>query len=437
MLSGDWAYNVFSDDDEWKEKWFNRSRGELHHDTVLRDLLQEAHVTWDVSNFSLRLGKQIVVWGETDNFRLMDQINPLDQRRGLTDYEFESTIVPLWLAKAEYFMQPMSSWLQDLSFEFTFNPNADFVPDRGPLPGNELAGIWSADVPLPVPIVPGALTRLALINDDLDDPESWDSDYWEYGFRVKSVINDAFMTFNYFYGISNGPVMRNLAPADVEISEWDGSAILKPYREGYFPRFRLAGATLTRDFENFYISALGGVGPVLRVEAFYGFDNTFSTNLDLDKRPPSMMPDAFEKHDELRYAIGMDWKIKLPVLNPRAYFMLSGQFYHRHVFDYPSQYRLSEGQGGNLVEEDEHTTSLVVNTTYFHNKLEPTFIWVRWWTSKSSLYQPQLKYEYSNKWNFTLGAIFLDGQKYDATAGRGLHALKNKDHIFLTVAYRF
>ena len=41
-------------------------------------LLKEVHLTWTPKNFNFRVGKQIVVWGETDGFRLMDQINPLD-----------------------------------------------------------------------------------------------------------------------------------------------------------------------------------------------------------------------------------------------------------------------------------------------------------------------------------------------------------------------
>jgi hypothetical protein len=38
--------------------------------------------TWTPGDFLFRVRKQIVRWGETDGFRLMDQINPLDQRRG-------------------------------------------------------------------------------------------------------------------------------------------------------------------------------------------------------------------------------------------------------------------------------------------------------------------------------------------------------------------
>lgn len=53
-----------------------------------------------------------------DGIRLMDQINPLDQRRGFADVEFETTIIPIWLVRANYSLPVHSRWLQNLGFEF-------------------------------------------------------------------------------------------------------------------------------------------------------------------------------------------------------------------------------------------------------------------------------------------------------------------------------
>lgn len=422
MLSGDWAYDILRDSSEWKKKGFPESRNELAHDTVFRDLLQEAHITWNPGNFSVRLGKQIVVWGETDGFRLMDQINPIDQRRGITDVEFESSILPIWLGKFEYFLQPNSSWLQDLGFEFIFNPNADFEADREIIFGNDKVGIWSPDVE--VPLGPGMIAYLGSFDTELDKPDDWDEDYFEYGIRIKSVIQDSILTLNYFYGIDNAPV---LLPVPVMprfgMTEFDGRMILHPAYTGKFARFRILGATFTKDFENLNVSALGGVGPVLRLEAFYGFDNTFAG------------PMAYEDHDELRYAIGVDWKIKVNWLNPRAYFLISPQFYHRHVMDYPSGYELNQNASTTPVRDDTYQTSLMINTTYFHNKLEPSFFWLANWTDeeKGGFYRLQLKYERSHLWNYALGAIFINGEKLQ----NGMEPIEDKDHIYFTASYKF
>jgi hypothetical protein len=422
MLSGDWAYDILSDDSDWRKKGFAESRNKLSHDTVFRDLLQEAHITWSPGNFSTRLGKQIVVWGETDGFRLMDQINPIDQRRGITDVEFESSIIPIWLAKLEYYFQPDSSWLQDLGFEFIFNPNADFVSDQEIVFGNNMVGIWAPNVE--VPLGPDTLSYLGSFDTTLKHPQDWDSDYYEYGLRVKAIIQDTIVTMNYFYGIDNAPV---LLPAPVAprigTNEFDSHLILHPAYTGKFARFRILGATLTRDFEKLNISALGGVGPVLRAEAFYGFDNTFAS------------PMAYELHDEMRYAIGVDWKIKVNWLNPRSYFLISPQFYHRHVIDYPSGYELNQNASTTPVRDDTYQTSLMINTTYFHNQLEPSFFWLANWTEeeKGGFYRLQLKYDYSNQWNFKLGAIIINGERLN----NGMEPIEDKDHIYVTVAFRF
>lgn len=425
MLTGDWAYEFLSGDSEWEKKAFVNSRDELAHDTVLRDLLQEAHVTWTPGNFYLRAGKQIVVWGETDGFRIMDQINPLDQRRGITDVEFESTVLPTWLLRAQCFFQPQSTWLQDLGFEFVFNPNADFEKNRDIVPGNDVAGIWAPNVL--VPLGPGTDAHLGSLNYDLKEPDTWDSDGFEYGLRVRSVVRDAILTLNYFYGLDNSPITKN-APMmpDIEVSPWDNMLIIHPYVEGYYPLFRFGGATFTKDFPNISSSALGGVAPVLRLEGFYAFSNTFTND----------QKNTFETHDEIRWAIGVDWKVKVDWLNPRAYFMISPQFYHRYVVDYPDAGQTLTATASTAVKENNYQTSLMINTTYFHNKLQPSIFWLGDWTyGRSGFIRPQLKYEYSSNWDFTLGAIFLYG---DADAsGKGFEPLRYKDHVYFTASYRF
>lgn len=426
MLSSDWAYDILGDDSDWSDKGFGASRHRLAVDTDFRDLLQEAHITWDVGNFSTRIGKQIVKWGQTDSIRLMDQINPVDQRRGITDVEFESSILPIWLAKFEYFFQPDSAWLQDLGFEFIFNPNADFVADQEIMFGNDASGIWSPDVE--VPIGPGMFAHLGSFDTVLDDPDDWDSDYYEYALRIKAVINDMFLTLNYFYGIDNIPVLLPVpAPPRVTLNGFDNKPVIHPAYTGKFHRFRLIGGTFTRDFENLNISMLGGVGPVLRLEAFYGFDNTFAGM-------PGGIPGT-EEHDEFRYAIGVDWKIKVNWLNPRAYFMISPQFSHRKVLDYPSGYELNQDSTTKPVREDTYQSTLLINTSYFHNKLVPQFVWVNNWTTEEEgrFYILQLKYEHSSSLNFTLGTVFFNGD----VPTQGFEPFDEKDHAYFTVRYKF
>jgi hypothetical protein len=56
-------------------------------------------------NLDVRLGRQIVVWGRSDNFRVTDILNPLDKREpGLTD--IEDLRLPTAMSKIDYFQGP-------------------------------------------------------------------------------------------------------------------------------------------------------------------------------------------------------------------------------------------------------------------------------------------------------------------------------------------
>ena len=139
MLTVDWAYQLNANRESWHEKLFSKSN-RLNVDGQYWQVLKEAYLTWTPGNFMLRVGKQIVSWGETDGIRLIDQINPLDQRRGFADVEFETTIIPTWLIRTDYSLPIHSSWLQDLGFEFVFNPNAGFIPNQVIRTGNDEGG---------------------------------------------------------------------------------------------------------------------------------------------------------------------------------------------------------------------------------------------------------------------------------------------------------
>jgi hypothetical protein len=184
---------------------------------------------------------------------------------------------------------------------------------------------------------------------------------------------------------------------------------------------RFAGFTLSRDFENLYISALGGVAPMLTVEAFYAWENTFAT------------PDgnSTKKYDEVRWAIGVDWKIWWRLINERAAFFINPQFYHRKILKAPS--KGLTGTGGFPVRHNNYQATLMISTSYFHNKIAPSFLWFRDISEHANMFKIQVLYERSDVWNYTLGTLLFNGAKSEA----GFEALTNKDHIYFTVGYRF
>lgn len=414
MLTVDWAYQLNANRESWHEKLFSRSKDRLNVDAKYWQVLKEVHLTWTPGNFMFRVGKQIVSWGEMDGIRLMDQINPLDQRRGFADVEFETTIIPIWLVRANYSLPVHSRWLQDLGFEFVFNPNAEFIPDQLIQTGNDEGGVWAPNILIPGPF-PLGVAHLGSALTKIKEPGRFNPDGFEYGLRVKGVVYDSIITLNYFYGRDNDPVTRNVGLPLVTLAS-DGRLILHPFLEGEFPLFRFVGATFSRDITPLKASFLGGVSPVVRLETFYAFKNTFATTIN-----------TFDKSDEFRWAIGIDWKIKIPLLNPRAYFSILPQFFHRKIIDFPS------GHGLVNLEKNNYQATLLIKTSYFNAKLVPSFFWLRDITTKSDFFKLELMYDYTHNWRFTLGSLLFRGE----LRGRGFEVFDNKDQIYFKVTYRW
>ena len=448
MLTVDWIYQLKHNDNSWNDKLFSKSKDKLNVDDKYWQTLKEARLTWAPGDFMFRAGKQIVSWGELMAFRIMDQINPLDQRRGFLDVEFETTIIPIWLLRADYYPKIKSSWLQDLGFEFVYNPNPDFISNQGLKAGNDEGGIWAPNIygpdfadmsflgipgvgliprdvaigffgPLAAgqPILPSRIGSMFL---DIRTPKKWKEGH-EFGFRAKANLFGALATLNAFYGRDNDPVLKSLPYAPVFTRGSDGSVLIHPYMEGKYPLLRFVGATVSKEITPLKASFLGNVAPTVYLEALYAFNNTFNfTN-------PITMMERFGKSDDFRSGIEVAWKVKIPALNARTYFNITGEFFYRKIMDYPS---IEEIAG---LKKNNYQTFLSVNTSYFHNKLTPSFTWIHDINTNSNYFIPKLVYDLDYHWHFTLGGQLFKGAK----EGQGLQLFDNKNQIFFKVAYKW
>ncbi len=107
--------------------------------------LDEAYVQGRLSpNVDLKIGRQIVVWGKSDNIRVTDILNPLDLRwPGLLDIRFLR--LPVTMSKADFYQ---GDWNLEaiLVHEPRFNElpvyNGQFYPLERPIPDPEEPG-WS------------------------------------------------------------------------------------------------------------------------------------------------------------------------------------------------------------------------------------------------------------------------------------------------------
>jgi hypothetical protein len=65
-----------------------------------RDVLREAYVDMEQGDWSIRAGKQQVVWGTADGMKLLDMINPSDYGE-MAQNQMEDSRIPVWMLNAE------------------------------------------------------------------------------------------------------------------------------------------------------------------------------------------------------------------------------------------------------------------------------------------------------------------------------------------------
>lgn len=118
-------------------------RGSLRRDLRFESDVREAYLDVELKQLPLhfRLGRQQVVWGQSDYFRLMDVWNPLDIRWHFhQEQRWEEIRVPLWLLKAVWDAGEVG-WFSDAYAEVVYNPGdyqpgivSDFLPRPWALP---------------------------------------------------------------------------------------------------------------------------------------------------------------------------------------------------------------------------------------------------------------------------------------------------------------
>ena len=158
------------------------------------EILREAYFDINVGDVEIRLGKQLVSWGETAESRVADIINPLDMNNIVAFPDWEDYKVGLWMARLYY--TPKNSW-QNLSYEFLFIP-PDFQWNRMPSAGS---GLYFG-----APQMPRGVFGKVLHKMEHDRPaNNWNNA--EFGFRIRGYTWDTDWTISHFYTRADTPII--------------------------------------------------------------------------------------------------------------------------------------------------------------------------------------------------------------------------------------
>ena len=142
-LQSDWRFRFSGKgayDGIYRIKGYDEYTDEVR-DNYETDLnLTETWLAGSLTSFlDLKVGRQIVVWGKSDNIRITDVLNPLDLREpGLTD--IEDLRLPVCMSRVDYYF---GSWNLGafMIHELRYNQNpefgSDFYPGDTPPPDQE------------------------------------------------------------------------------------------------------------------------------------------------------------------------------------------------------------------------------------------------------------------------------------------------------------
>ena len=350
---------------------------------IKRDVdLREAFADIHMGPLTLRLGKQQIVWGKTDFFRLLDIINPLDYSWHFFFESFDDIRIPQVMGKAILSLGTVG-FLKDLSLEFVVNPRDFNATDLG-----RFGQPWAL-APSGFELIP-----------------TYKPDDWQYGGRIQARIGDFSFTVNNYYTYQQDPIFHLQKGGLV------------------YPRVNVFGGAVDY-YDNFTKS-------VLRLEATYthdktlGIDFTSSNFLNLLAKNPN----GLVEKDVIQYCIGIDRPTWIKFLNPKSTFFLSAQLFMVHVLDH--EHGLTHD--GSAIKSVKPTVTFLANTTYMYGRLTPQIYWAGDFQGKSHVVGPSIQYLISDHFNVKVGANIIWGSKSRFST---LGALKDSDEVYVKFQFNF
>ena len=326
---------------------------------------------------SFRLGRQQVIWGESDQFRIMDIWNPIDITWHFQQESWDNVRVPLWLGKGLWDigeLGPLSNTFLEVVYNpFDFQPGikAGFLPEPwalpfpNPLRTGQISNPGGAD-PTPGHALVTPMFNLQGTSLQRGDFQRNPADASEVGVRFHGVTPQGIeFSMNYLYGRGRG--VGAASPFALKIEKVDLPAFpLGACKAGAAPKGAIGcyqrdvnnPATqsavfpidVTAEVIHPYMHIFGLTGnyfegdftqAVFRFESAYAMGEPFQTT-EADTLVPVTLnghaqpglgfsPLGFTKRDVWTGMLGFDRPTWIRWLNSKATWFISGQFFWNYT----------------------------------------------------------------------------------------------------------
>lgn len=393
---------------------------------VLREIYFDAAVLTDSGDeINFRVGRQQVVWGRTDLFRVLDVVNPVDFSRNNIYDELEDIRIPMWILQAEYRFGATNAF-DDLNFSVMWNfdkfrPNnlgQGGTPNRILDAGQFFRGMHNCWVNgctvsnfAPVDPTDPSLGLLAtnfapgIIGIRQANLPEWKIDNTQIGAKIEGVFRGVGFSLNYLNYISQLPSLRGGIPALNPFAPFTGPDCVgptvplgcplpadftpapRPFLVAFdiaFPRLKLYGGSL-----DFYVDAIKSV---FRVEFAYTTGEEFANTL---------RPELFSQSDVIRYVIGWDRDTFIPFLNKTKAFFISAQLFGQHLLDHELEQR-PLGMAGIPDWKSNWVATLLIKGWWMQNRLSPQFLTAFDFKADAVTIAPSIDWLINDSWRIML-----------------------------------
>lgn len=337
-----------------------------------RNRLFQAYVQADAGPIFLRFGRQILAWGETDVFRLLDNINPVDNSFGGFLIPLDERRVPLDMLRASYKVP-----------DFSFIPFHEMFLEGFAAIDRSVG--WEPGIPNGSPWqLPNLAPSAALYSKKDIPPANWSHARGGVQFKFNApvpVIEDATFGIAHYYTYLDIPgVQTKVSPSFPSVFAVPGVPANSPNPNDYLalavqtaPTVQITGASTTFNIPAEIVRPIGLSGePIIRSELAYFHNEPRFTQSTLDPfiyaYPPGnnvctlqgvapgglctgnvtcvetttdpvtgkktctkLAPTGPRTGDSWNFVLGMDLNQWLRWLNPNQTFFISTQFFYKHL----------------------------------------------------------------------------------------------------------
>ena len=360
----------------------------------------------DGKDLFVKVGKQQVVWGRTDLFRVLDVINPVDFSRNNIYDELSDIRIPMWIAQVEYRMGA-SETMQDRNLQFVWNfdkfrPNnlgqcgsPNSILDAGCF-FRGMANLWDngGTVANFANVAPGTLlaTNFGPGQIGLNEVHlpSWSLSNTQFGVKYEGVTQGGLsFSLNALTYRSQLPSLHGGKRATNSFTGEFRNAW--PYLisfDMHFPRVNLLGGSM--DFQ------VPSANAAVRVEAAFTDGEEFAN---------TAKPELYSKNRVFRAVVGVDRPTFIPFISETAATLISGQLFYQHIFDHEWT-RGSLGPVGMPDWENNFIGTLLIKGFLKNGTVSPQIIFAHDFKARATAMAPQVEWNVTNDLKLTVGANY-------------------------------